>query len=94
MESHEVSLDYKVPRGKMIRIRANVDDKIRSITINGDFFVHPEERIVELEKALIGASLDEHFLSLRISKALMGTQLIGVSQKDFLDTILKLRRDD
>lgn len=93
MESHEVSLDYKVSGGKMIRIRAKVDEKIRSITINGDFFVHPEERIAELERTLIDTLLDESLISSRISQALHGTQLIGVSEKDFLETILKLKEN-
>ena len=35
------------------------DDKIRSISITGDFFMHPEDAIDKLNKALEGLELEE-----------------------------------
>jgi len=52
--------DYKAPGGKLIRVRVrHKDGIIESIMFNGDFFIHPEEAIEELEQGLKGKSMDE-----------------------------------
>ena len=53
-----ISADYKVPGGKLLRVMLELDKstdpaKIASISLNGDFFVHPEEAIEELESRLV-----------------------------------------
>lgn len=61
MELHEV--DYKVPDGKLIRLRADIEgNKIRKISITGDFFLHPEDKIFELEKVLVDVELSKESL--------------------------------
>ena len=50
---------YKVPDGKLLRIEMDYDDKIIRISVSGDFFMHPEEGIEKIEKALIGVELKE-----------------------------------
>ena len=53
-------MDYKVPGGKLLRIDADVEGKIiKSIKISGDFFLYPEEKIVDVEKALAGEKIEE-----------------------------------
>ena len=44
----------KVPGGKLVRIKVDFNSAINKIEITGDFFVHPEEGIFEIEKALTG----------------------------------------
>jgi lipoate-protein ligase A len=56
-----ISADYKVPGGKLLRIRMTLDEtvmppRIQTLTINGDFFMHPEDAIEDLEARLIGTS--------------------------------------
>lgn len=92
MELHEV--DYKVPNGKLIRLRAELDcGKIKSIKITGDFFLHPEEKIADLEKSLIGKELKKVTLQKTIAKELAGCQMVGFSAEDFATALLKLQRD-
>jgi lipoate-protein ligase A len=89
MELHEV--DYKVPNGKLVRVSAKVeDDKIMSVRITGDFFLHPEERIFELEKALAGKRLEKVTLQKAAERALAGCEMVGVSAEEFVNALLKL----
>ncbi len=47
--------EYKVPGGKLIRIRMELEDEvIKRIKITGDFFIYPEETIERLEEELTG----------------------------------------
>lgn len=44
---------YKIPNGKMVRLYLDFDTTLLNyIQICGDFFVHPEETISEMERAL------------------------------------------
>ena len=46
--------------GKLIRVSAIFEgDRIRDIKITGDFFLHPEERIEEIEQSLRNRRIDE-----------------------------------
>jgi len=47
----------KVPGGKMINVKVEADAVINAIRINGDFFLHPEEAIPEIEKSLVGQAI-------------------------------------
>ncbi len=43
-----ISADYKAPGGKLLRVTLELDEstapaKIASISLNGDFFMHPED---------------------------------------------------
>ncbi|MEM3522627.1 MAG: lipoate protein ligase C-terminal domain-containing protein [Candidatus Bathyarchaeia archaeon] len=84
--------EYKVPQGKLIRVNymLNNSKKILNIKITGDFFLHPEESIEELENNLKGLKVDE----LELEKAIQdffkkGHILIGAEPKDFVIAILK-----
>jgi len=46
-------ITHKIPQGKLVRISLEYDTTIlHSIKICGDFFIHPEETIEEMEQAL------------------------------------------
>ncbi len=54
-----LSADYKVPGGKLLRVKLTLDTDqsppvIQSLTLTGDFFMHPENAIEALEAQLIG----------------------------------------
>ena len=53
---------YKVPDGKVVRIEMDYDEKIRKISITGDFFMHPENAIDKINEALIGVELKEELV--------------------------------
>lgn len=89
MELHEV--DYKAPGGKLIRVHAGLEGgRIRSIALTGDFFLHPEDRILVLEKALVGVRLDRSSLCRAVAKSLARCQMAGISPDDVVTALLKL----
>lgn len=49
----------KVPGGKLIRVKVYYDDVITDISITGDFFLHPEEGIENIESSLFGINVDD-----------------------------------
>jgi lipoate-protein ligase A len=72
----------KVPGGKLLRIKVNYDEKINDIKITGDFFIHPEESISEIENLLKNMRKDEEEENFaeKISKFILerDIQLIGI----------------
>ena len=91
LSDHMAKAEYKVKGGKLIRIQlSKIDNKIDRIRITGDFFIHPEDFIEDLEKGLSGCSLNETKLASSIvnltntKKAVM----LGVSPEDFAKCIM------
>jgi len=82
---------YKVEGGKLIKIQLREEaDKIQEIKITGDFFLHPEELIEELEEVLVGKPMKEQDLaeSIRSLMQKRGATLLGASPEDFAKCIL------
>lgn len=85
--------EYKVPGGKLLVAETKVEGGVlTTVKVMGDFFMHPEEAINDLEEALIGkqvSKIDE------IVEGFFGGKeitLFGVSAKDFAH-VLKLTLD-
>ena len=82
---------YKVPNGKLLKIfLEDAGEKIISIKITGDFFMHPEENIEKLEKALAGTELNEKNLTDKINEFLNSspTTFFGLDVTSLVTTIL------
>ncbi len=77
------SARYKVPEGKLVEVRIDYEETIKKIEILGDFFVHPEESIGEIEESLKGSGVGESEESLaekvRRAVELGGIEMIGVT---------------
>jgi len=83
--------EYKVEGGKMIKVQLKEKrNRIEEIKITGDFFLHPEELIEDLEKMLVGRYLNELDLadSIRTLIESKGAALLGASPKDIAKCIL------
>ena len=48
----------KVVGGKLVRVKVTYDDVITDVKITGDFFLHPEEKIEDIEKSLFGVKVN------------------------------------
>jgi lipoate-protein ligase A len=81
-------VEYKVPEGKLVAAEADVfNGYLTRIQITGDFFMHPESSIKDLEDSLKGipvSKLDETVTNFFKNKEI---QLIGVSSNDFIYVI-------
>jgi len=63
---------------------------IQTIRITGDFFMHPEEAIEDLEQLLTGAPLDEVALHARVQTFFDGdVQVVGADVDDVVAALLK-----
>jgi lipoate-protein ligase A len=83
--------EYKVKGGKLIRIQlAQRGTRIESVKITGDFFLHPETLIEQLEKELKGLKLHETNLAGFIKSLINreGATLLGASPEDIANCIM------
>lgn len=73
----------KVKEGKVVKVEIEYDEIIRNIRITGDFFLHPEDILDEIEKSIIGLdkTADKEKIVSGIQRAIAGkdVQMIGIS---------------
>ena len=83
----------KVAGGKLLKISIEFDDVIDDVKIMGDFFLHPEEAINDIEKNLFGlkTETDEKVIASIIKDVIeeKNFQLIGVTPDAIAQTIKK-----
>ena len=75
--------------GKVVQVSVDYGNVINSVKITGDFFIHPEEGVIELEEALKGFDLsnpDEKMLEV-IKKATKEMQLVGIRPETLVNLI-------
>jgi lipoate-protein ligase A len=80
--------EYKVPGGKLLAVEVEEKDNILfNVKISGDFFMHPEPAIAELEKMLCNSPLSE--LEDRVKRFFYINNIIlfGVEPGDFVKVI-------
>lgn len=81
----------KVAGGKLVKVELESwSGEISRVKITGDFFVHPEEALVELEECLQGCGLEEAMIAARLEEKVYenGCQLVGFSPADIAKAIL------
>ena len=89
--------EYKVEGGKLVKAQVMMEgDRIQRVKITGDFFLHPEEFLEELEEALVGSLLDESSLAMFIKGVAekKNATLLGVSPEDFAKCIVMAGKSD
>jgi lipoate-protein ligase A len=75
--------EYKTPGGKLVGVRFTMGDGVlREVEVHGDFFLYPEEVLLNITAALEGApaDLDDAAYANRIATAIPeGTEWLGAS---------------
>lgn len=82
----------KARYGKIVKIRFVLEEQeIKSASIEGDFYAYPEERMKELENALLGRADNEFVLAAKLSSARRkaGIELVGFSEYDIARAVTK-----
>lgn len=73
----------KVKEGKVVKVEVDCDEIIKDIKITGDFFIHPEDILDEIEKSIIGleisASIETITSNIKSRIADRDIQMIGIS---------------
>ena len=83
----------KVTGGKLVRVKIMADEYINDIQISGDFFLHPEDSLIQIEQNLRNLHKDStpEEINARIDTALAkenGT-FIGLTTEDLTQTIIE-----
>ena len=80
--------EYKIPGGKLLACTVETQNNvITELKISGDFFMHPEEAIGKLEKAILGSKLSDYPNKIRDFFKNTDVMLLGVAQEDFINVI-------
>ena len=83
----------KVPGGKLVRIKVDFDDSVKDIKITGDFFLHPEECIHEIENIMknVEINFDDNTIIAKIDGVLKenNAELIGINSETLAKTLRK-----
>ena len=82
---------YKAAKG-LIRVRVRMaHEKVKNITISGDFFMYPEDELWKLEKALVGTSVKREDILSTIRQFYESRNILtpGVSPEDFAEAIVR-----
>jgi hypothetical protein len=85
---------FKVPDGKMIKIRMREENKrILEIQIMGDFFLHPETTLALLEEGLVGVEISKLVITDAINTILVQSDsvLVGADPEDIAQAIIKAK---
>ncbi len=73
----------KVKEGKIVKVEVEFDDIIEKLSITGDFFLHPEELLDDIEKGMIGlgkdVSIDTLIININTILKDQEVQMIGIS---------------
>jgi hypothetical protein len=82
--------EYKVPDGKLLAVEVDErDGELLNVKISGDFFMHPETAIIDLEKMLCNSSLNELEELVKRFFYINKVTLFGVEPIDFIKVIKK-----
>jgi lipoate-protein ligase A len=83
----------KVTGGKLVRVKIKADEYINDIQISGDFFLHPEDAIIQVEQNLRNLHRDTtpEEITARINNTLAKENgaFIGLSAEDLTETIIE-----
>ncbi len=78
--------EYKVPGGKLIRAKVEVDaGRITFLQLTGDFFMEPETDLEELETKLTGFKAEPEYVTATVLSFFTShkTMIAGATPKDF-----------
>ncbi len=78
--------ENKIKGGKLIRIKCEIkEDILNNIKFSGDFFLHPEEKLNELEDLLQGMKINEINTNIINFFRKNNVILLGIKEDDFVN---------
>ncbi len=76
----------KVPGGKLVRVKVDLNPEeglIEGVQMHGDFFIHPEEFVEDIEQLLVNLNQEDSEESITAALARLveeqGAELVGVT---------------
>jgi lipoate-protein ligase A len=90
------SARHKVKEGKVVKVEVEYEEVIKNIRITGDFFLHPEDILEEIEKSIAGLerNADINTITSRIQRiiAAKDIQMIGIGPESIARVIKEALR--
>lgn len=87
-DEKRIHIKRKIPGGKLLECRLVLTDGvITEINYLGDFFMHPEEAVEELEKSLNGVAVGDAPSTVERFFSTRDVELAGVSPEDFVSIL-------
>ncbi len=81
----------KVKEGKIVKVEVECEDVIKKLKITGDFFLHPEDVLDDIEKTMVGLKKDVSFetLFLKIDDIVKNNdaRMIGISPESIAEVL-------
>lgn len=85
--------EYKIPGGKLLACTIETENNvITMLKISGDFFMHPEDTIGKLERAILDSKVADYPERINIFFKNRDVTLLGVTEEDFIN-VIKLALD-
>jgi len=84
----------KVPNGKMLKVSVEFEgDRIEKVVIKGDFFIHPEESLDNLEMALTSIQYKRKDVGDAVARffAKKGLIAFGITPKAVTDAVMQCK---
>ena len=83
----------KVKEGKIVKVEVEFDDFIEKLKITGDFFLHPEDVLDDIEKNMVGLKKDIEFdilvFKIHTVAEARDAQMIGISPESVASVIME-----
>ncbi|MGC9122727.1 MAG: lipoate protein ligase C-terminal domain-containing protein [Thermoplasmata archaeon] len=84
--------EKKTKKG-LIRVKVFVENNtIKDITMEGDFFIYPEDKIWELEEYLKSTPIDENIIKEKVNEIMKDAEFVGSNLSDFYEVIINAVR--
>lgn len=81
--------ELKATGGKLLKCELTLKkDIIATLKITGDFFLYPEEKITDLETALLGCRINLKGIQPILTFFFQQVELVGATPQDFINLIL------
>ena len=81
----------KVEGGKLVKVTIRFTDSNEKVRITGDFFLHPEDALEEIEQSIVGvpadAEIPELVKKMEVAVKAHKVQMVGVSPTSFAEAI-------
>jgi lipoate---protein ligase len=83
----------KIPGGKLIRVDITYGRRIEKAVITGDFFIHPEETLLDIENCLVGVQvpINAEQIAGRIQDAIgrQNAEVVGFTPADLAAVLME-----
>ena len=90
--------EEKVEGGKLVRVKVEFIDKLNRVQITGDFFLHPEENLKDIEEGLLDTSIEateqEIIDKIKAVVSLKNITMIGITAEVIARLIKKITQDE